>query len=214
MDRQTGSSVMSLMTVTEWCLPPFQGVSRALAENSRTLRLPSHLHERLSSIRNAKIRLEERGITPSVDVSISVFASLSYYIILLFHCSWQWAFINNFAAIFRIFLVNLSNSLYFLLHFLFILRKESSPKYFKIADNGENHFQKSITKLSVLILAMTQSAVVGIMSPQRYGETYPNQNWFFWHVHIHVNTTCVSIHVQVQYVYILKLLFTSRIFIR
>ncbi|KAI3983874.1 hypothetical protein MKX01_011582 [Papaver californicum] len=44
-----------------------QGVSRALMENSRTLRLPSHLHERLSLIRNAKIRLEENGITPSVD---------------------------------------------------------------------------------------------------------------------------------------------------
>lgn len=48
----------------------FQGVSRALVENSRTLRLPSHLHERLSLIRNAKIRLEEKGITPSIDVSI------------------------------------------------------------------------------------------------------------------------------------------------
>ncbi|EXB29118.1 RNA polymerase sigma factor rpoD [Morus notabilis] len=44
-----------------------QGVSRALVENSRTLRLPTHLHERLSSIRNAKIRLQEKGITPSID---------------------------------------------------------------------------------------------------------------------------------------------------
>lgn len=44
-----------------------QGVSRALVENSRTLRLPTHLHERLSLIRNAKARLEEKGITPSVD---------------------------------------------------------------------------------------------------------------------------------------------------
>lgn len=45
-----------------------QGVSRALVENSRTLRLPAHLHERLSAIRNAKIRLEEKGMTPSIDV--------------------------------------------------------------------------------------------------------------------------------------------------
>ncbi|KAJ4952400.1 hypothetical protein NE237_029232 [Protea cynaroides] len=43
-----------------------QGVSRALIENSRTLRLPTHMHERLSLIRNAKIRLEGRGVTPSV----------------------------------------------------------------------------------------------------------------------------------------------------
>lgn len=47
----------------------YQGVSRALVENSRTLRLPTHLHERLGLIRNAKIRLQEKGITPSIDVS-------------------------------------------------------------------------------------------------------------------------------------------------
>ncbi|KAK6794793.1 hypothetical protein RDI58_008246 [Solanum bulbocastanum] len=44
-----------------------QGVSRTLVENSRTLRLPTHLHERLGLIRNAKMRLEEKGITPSVN---------------------------------------------------------------------------------------------------------------------------------------------------
>ncbi|KAK3020335.1 hypothetical protein RJ639_046547 [Escallonia herrerae] len=44
-----------------------EGVSRALVDNSRTLRLPTHLHERLSLIRNAKTKLEEEGITPSVD---------------------------------------------------------------------------------------------------------------------------------------------------
>ncbi|KAL6008611.1 hypothetical protein ACLOJK_034125 [Asimina triloba] len=44
-----------------------QGVSKALVENSKTLRLPSHLHERLSLIRNAKIKLEERGIAPSIE---------------------------------------------------------------------------------------------------------------------------------------------------
>lgn len=46
-----------------------QGVSRAMIENSRTLRLPTHLHERLNLIRNAKTRLKEKGITPSVAVS-------------------------------------------------------------------------------------------------------------------------------------------------
>ncbi|RWW11009.1 hypothetical protein GW17_00025412 [Ensete ventricosum] len=47
----------------------YQGVTRTLFKNSRTLRLPAHLHERLGSIRHAKIRLEEKGIAPSIDVS-------------------------------------------------------------------------------------------------------------------------------------------------
>ncbi|GAY43216.1 hypothetical protein CUMW_072820 [Citrus unshiu] len=51
-----------------------QGVSRALVENSRTLRLPNHLHERLGLIRNAKLRLEEKGVTPSVDAIGKVFS--------------------------------------------------------------------------------------------------------------------------------------------
>ncbi|PRQ31714.1 hypothetical protein RchiOBHm_Chr5g0038511 [Rosa chinensis] len=45
------------------------GVSRALVENSRTLLLPTHLHERLGLIKNAKVRLEEKRITPSIDGS-------------------------------------------------------------------------------------------------------------------------------------------------
>uniref|UniRef100_A0A1D1XZQ1 RNA polymerase sigma factor rpoD n=1 Tax=Anthurium amnicola TaxID=1678845 RepID=A0A1D1XZQ1_9ARAE len=44
-----------------------QGVSRALVENSKILRLPSHLHERMFSIRNVQIRLEERGVAPSIE---------------------------------------------------------------------------------------------------------------------------------------------------
>uniref|UniRef100_M1CIG2 Sigma factor n=1 Tax=Solanum tuberosum TaxID=4113 RepID=M1CIG2_SOLTU len=51
-----------------------QGVSRTLVENSRTLRLPTHLHERLGLIRNAKMRLEEKGITPSVNASSKVYS--------------------------------------------------------------------------------------------------------------------------------------------
>lgn len=39
-------------------------------DNSRTLRVPTHLHERLGLIRNAKLRLQEKGITPSIDVSV------------------------------------------------------------------------------------------------------------------------------------------------
>lgn len=67
--------------------PHAQGVSRSLVENSRTLRLPTHLHERLGLIRNAKMRLEENGITPSVNVSsVKFFMSrkrsiLRYYMV-------------------------------------------------------------------------------------------------------------------------------------
>ncbi|KAL8255344.1 hypothetical protein R6Q59_033565 [Mikania micrantha] len=42
-------------------------VSKALIENSKTLRLPIHIHERLSAIRHAKAKLEEKGITPSIE---------------------------------------------------------------------------------------------------------------------------------------------------
>ncbi|CAO2168164.1 unnamed protein product [Urochloa humidicola] len=44
-----------------------QGVSRALAENSKTFRLPTYLHERLIAIRSAKHALEDQGIAPTVE---------------------------------------------------------------------------------------------------------------------------------------------------
>ncbi|KAI3815905.1 hypothetical protein L1987_15588 [Smallanthus sonchifolius] len=44
-----------------------QGVSKALNENSRTLRVPIHVHERLSAIRHAKAKLQKKGITPSIE---------------------------------------------------------------------------------------------------------------------------------------------------
>ncbi|KAK3122812.1 hypothetical protein QOZ80_8AG0618650 [Eleusine coracana subsp. coracana] len=44
-----------------------QGVSRALAENSKTFRLPTYLHERLIAIRGAKYALEDQGIPPTVE---------------------------------------------------------------------------------------------------------------------------------------------------
>jgi len=45
-----------------------QGVSRALAENSKTFRLPTYLHERLIAIRGAKYALEDQGIAPTIEV--------------------------------------------------------------------------------------------------------------------------------------------------
>ncbi|GJR81136.1 RNA polymerase sigma factor sigA [Tanacetum coccineum] len=65
IEKYDSSRGHKISTYVYWWIR--QGVTRTFFENSKTLRLPTHLHERLSAIRNAKAKLERKGISPSID---------------------------------------------------------------------------------------------------------------------------------------------------
>ncbi|KAI3712606.1 hypothetical protein L1987_71166 [Smallanthus sonchifolius] len=65
IEKYDSSRGFKISTYVYWWIR--QGVSKALNENSRTLRVPIHVHERLSAIRHAKAKLEKKGITPSIE---------------------------------------------------------------------------------------------------------------------------------------------------
>ncbi|CAN1246439.1 RNA polymerase sigma factor sigA [Linum grandiflorum] len=65
IEKYDSSKGFKMSTYVYWWIR--QGVSKAFLENTSAFPLPNHLHGRLSLIRNARIRLEEKGIDPTID---------------------------------------------------------------------------------------------------------------------------------------------------
>lgn len=71
IEKFDASRGFKISTYVYWWIR--QGVSRALAENSKTFRLPTYLHERLIAIRGAKYALEDQGISPTAkNIAVSL----------------------------------------------------------------------------------------------------------------------------------------------
>ncbi|XP_057845066.2 RNA polymerase sigma factor sigA isoform X2 [Cryptomeria japonica] len=64
IDKFDSSKGFKLSTYVYWWIR--QGITRALVDYKRTVRIPNHVHERLALIRKAKLTLQENGVTSSV----------------------------------------------------------------------------------------------------------------------------------------------------